>query len=137
MVRALDCSYGAGAVVIHAEVLHLVTGFISLDQDVAGAEVGRPRITEAAIVDQADGANLSLERPVRMADAHQFGINSPDDSREHVIRKPRMNPRPVVEPGRHMCQENSGSIRQGCALFDRYGCEPVAPAGVRDRAKGP
>src|SRR5689334_19933617 len=54
VVGAPDGLYRGGAVIVHAVQLHLVPGVISVDDDEAGAEVGRPWVTDAAIVDDAD-----------------------------------------------------------------------------------
>ena len=138
MVREPDCLYRRGAVVLHAVQFHVLRGrVIRVDEDVAGAEVGRPRVTDAAIVDHPDAANVSLERPVRMADAHEVRVAFSQYSCEQFVRMPRMKPGPIVEPGCHMRQENASSVRQACAFFDRQRREPIAPAGGRECALGP
>src|SRR5215470_1799287 len=46
MVRSPDFLYRGGAVIVHAVELHLIAGVIRVDEDVAGAEVGRPRVAD-------------------------------------------------------------------------------------------
>ena len=117
--------------------LHLVSGVIGVDEHIARAEVRRPRVAYAAIVDEANSANLALHWPMRMANADEVGVNFPQHFCKHFVRMLRMNPRSIVQPRRHMCQENARSVRQYCALFDRHSGDPVQPAGGCDGTLGP